>query len=148
MNVRIRPYQDRDLKSAARLWFESWQSTGLTVARRATEPAMRERIGQELASGWLLYVAEDDMGSLIGFLALKPATKCLDQIFVAPEAQRKGVGLSLLDFAKRRMPDGFWLRTAVDNLGAFRFYERHGFQAGETSLHPTLGHLTIVYSWP
>ena len=71
-----------------------------------------------------------------------------DQIFVAPRAQRRGVGQALLDFSKQLMPVGFWLRTAVDNIGACRFYERHGFKLSETATHPTLGHRTVIYSWP
>jgi ribosomal protein S18 acetylase RimI-like enzyme len=148
VHITIRPYQHRDLNAAAHLWFESWRSTDLAVAQLASETAMRERIDRELASGWSLYLAENEAGELLGFLALKTETKCLDQIFVAPRAQRQGVGQALLDFSKQLMPAGFWLRTAVDNIGACRFYERHGFKLSETATHPTLGHRTVIYSWP
>lgn len=148
MHITIRSYEHRDLHAAAHLWFESWRSTGLAVAQLASETAMRERIERELASGWSLYLAENEAGELLGFLALKPETKSLDQIFVAPRAQRQGVGQALLEFSKQLMPGGFWLRTAVDNIGACRFYERHGFKHGETATHPTLGHRTVIYSWP
>jgi ribosomal protein S18 acetylase RimI-like enzyme len=148
VHITIRLYQHRDLNTAAHLWFESWRSTDLAVAQLASETAMRERIDRELASGWSLYLAENEAGELLGFLALKTQTKCLDQIFVAPRAQRQGVGQALLDFSKQLMPAGFWLRTAVDNIGACRFYERHGFKLSETATHPTLGHRTVIYSWP
>ena len=148
MRITIRSYEDRDLEAAVHLWFESWRSTGLAVAERASEPAMQARFAEELVSGWTVYLADDDAGRLVGFLALKPETKCLDQIFVAPAAQSRGVGVALLDFAKQRMPEGFWLRTAVDNAGACRFYERFGFRRGETATHPTLGHETVIYRWP
>ena len=148
MQIAIRRYEERDAEEATRLWFESWRSTGLAVAQRASEAAMRARFAQELASGWSAYVACDDSGSLVGFLALKLDTGCLDQIFVSPSAQGQGVGLALLDFAKYRMPEGIWLRTAVDNVRACRFYERSGFKPGETNTHPTLGHRTIIYRWP
>jgi ribosomal protein S18 acetylase RimI-like enzyme len=148
MQVVIRPYEDRDLEETAHLWFESWRSTGLAVAKQATEAALRGRIPQELASQWSAYLACDGDGRLVGFLALKPNIGRLDQIFVSPAAQRQGVGLALLDFAKQQMPKGFWLRTAVDNVGACRFYERSGFRRGETNIHPKLGHLTVIYRWP
>lgn len=109
---------------------------------------MRERIRRESGSGWSAYLAENEAGELVGFLALKPDAKCLDQIFVAPSAQRRGVGETLLNFSKQLMPRGFWLRTAVDNIGACRFYERYGFKPGQTAIHPTLGHRTIIYTWP
>jgi hypothetical protein len=44
--ITIRPYRDRDREAAARLWFESWRSTGLAVARAASEAAMRERFAR------------------------------------------------------------------------------------------------------
>ena len=148
MQIAIRLYEDRDGEEAARLWFESWRSTGLAVAQQASEPAMRARFARELASGWSVHVACDDTGCVVGFLALKLDTGCLDQIFVSPSAQGQGVGFALLDFAKQRLPEGIWLRTAVDNVRAFRFYERSGFRPGETNIHPTLGHRTIIYRWP
>jgi len=145
--VIIRPYQDRDLAAVARLWLESWRSTGLSVARLATEAGNQQRITRELTFGWSVHLACDEAGCRLGFLALKPDIGCLDQLFVAPPAQRRGVGLALLELAKRRMPEGIWLRTAVDNVGACRFYEREGFRACETGLHPTLGHRTVIYRW-
>ena len=82
------------------------------------------------------------------FLALKPATGCLDQLFVLPEARGRGIGRLLLDFAKARLPGGLWLSTAEDNHRARRFYERNGFRRSEEQTHPSLGHRTIIYRWP
>ena len=147
MAIAIRRYRNQDRAATARLWLVSWQSTGLPVARLATEAGNHERIGRELAAGWTAYLAWDG-DRLVGFLALKPDTGCLDQLFVLPEAQGSGVGRALLDFAKERLPNGLWLRTAADNLRACRFYERHGLRATETQIHPTLGHQTVIYRWP
>jgi putative acetyltransferase len=146
--ITIRPYEHRDLDDTVRLWFESWRSTGLAVAEQASKAAMRARFVQELASGWSVFVARDGDGHVVGFLALKPDTGCLDQLFVSPAKQRQGVGAALLDFAKRQMPTGIWLRTAADNVGACRFYERFDFKPAETGSHPILGHRTIIYRWP
>ena len=85
---------------------------------------------------------------LVGFLALKPAESCLDQLFVAPAAQGRGVGRALLDVAKQVLPDGRWLRTAADHLRACRFYDRNRLRRAETGRHPTLRHRTVVYRWP
>jgi ribosomal protein S18 acetylase RimI-like enzyme len=109
---------------------------------------MRARIPVELASGWKVFVGIDAGNRLAGFLALKPDVGQLDQIFVAPTAQRQGVGRALSGFAKRQMPNGIWLRTDSDNVGACRFYERFGFRRGEVGVHPTLGHRTVIYRWP
>jgi len=147
MAIAIRRYRNQDRAATARLWLESWRSTGLPVARLATEAGNYQRIAHELAGGWAAYLAWDS-DRLVGFLALKPDTGCLDQLFVLPEAQGSGVGRALLDFAKERLPNGLWLRTAADNLRACRFYERHGLRATETQIHPTLGHQTVIYRWP
>ncbi len=95
-----------------------------------------------------MFVGIDAGNRLAGFLALKPDVGQLDQIFVAPTALRQGIGRALLDLAKREMTGAIWLRTAVDNVGACRFYERFGFRRGETAVHPTLGHRTVIYRWP
>jgi ribosomal protein S18 acetylase RimI-like enzyme len=147
MAIAIRRYRDQDREATARLWLESWQSTGLPVARLATEAGNSQRIAHELAAGWAAYLAWG-ADRLVGFLALKPDTGYLDQLFVLPEAQGSGIGRVVLDFAKERLPKGLWLRTAADNLRACRFYERNGLRPTETQTHPTLGHQTVIYRWP
>jgi len=147
MPVAIRPYRDEDREAVAKLWLDSWRSTGLSVARLATEAGNYDRIGRELAAGWQAHLAWDG-DQLVGFLALKPMSGCLDQLFVSPEAQGRGIGRLLLDLAKDRLPRGLWLRTAEDNHRACRFYERTGFRRSEQQTHPSLGHRTIIYRWP
>jgi putative acetyltransferase len=132
--VAIRPYRDEDRAAVARLWLESWRSTGLPVARLITEAGNYDRIRRELAAGWHMHLAWDT-DRLLGFLALKPATQCLDQLFIAPEAQGTGIGRRLLYLAKERLPNGLWLRTSADNHRARRFYERNGWRASETQPH-------------
>jgi putative acetyltransferase len=145
--VAIRPYRDEERAAVARLWFASWRSTGLPIAKLATEPVNYDRIGRELAAGWHMHLAWDT-DRLVGFLALKPATQCLDQLFIGPEAQGIGIGRRLLDLAKERLPNGLWLRTSADNRRARRFYERNGLRANETQPQPMLGHRTVIYRWP
>lgn len=149
--IAIRPYGEGDLEATARLWLASWRSTGLSVALRRSEAELYalncERMPRELAAGWAAYLAWAG-DRRVGFLALKPATGCVDQLFVLPEMQGVAVGRALLDFAKRQLPDGLWLWTAVENRRACAFYEREGCQRGETEMHPTLGHLRVIYRWP
>ena len=49
-------------------------------------------------------------------------------VYVDPDLTGQGVGGTLLALAKRERPDGLRLWTFVSNLGAQRFYLRHGFR--------------------
>ena len=70
-----------------------------------------------------VWVAEAQ-GCPIGFAALEPGW--LHHLYVAPPAHNAGAGSLLLAKAKLELPQGFSLWTFQANLGARRFYERHG----------------------
>ena len=76
-----------------------------------------------------VWVAERD-GEIVGFAALKPAPPeaWLHHLDVAPPAHNAGAGSLLLAKAKAEMPQGFSLWAFQANLGARRFYERHGLK--------------------
>jgi ribosomal protein S18 acetylase RimI-like enzyme len=83
-----------------------------------------------LLGGWFierdeLWVSEED-GRINGFLSLKGRE--LAHINVAPDAQNRGLGAEMLAEAKRLRPEGLELWVFQKNVGARRFYERHGFQ--------------------
>jgi ribosomal protein S18 acetylase RimI-like enzyme len=63
-------------------------------------------------------------GAMLGFAALEPGW--LHHLYVDPAAQNAGAGSALLEKAKAELPGGFSLWTFQANLGARRFYERHG----------------------
>jgi GNAT superfamily N-acetyltransferase len=77
-----------------------------------------------------VWVAEAD-GAVIALLVLDE--DWVDQLYVAPDWTRKGVGSRLLDTAKQRRPTGLDLWTFQANAGARRFYERNGFVATATT---------------
>jgi GNAT superfamily N-acetyltransferase len=145
--IDIRPLRDEDHDVAAHIWDAGRRSTGLTIALAVTEAQLRERIPRELGFGWEAYLAWRGEAA-VGFLALKIKLKCLDQLFLLPEAQGQGLGRELFEFACARMPEGFWLRGAADDTRACGFYEHLGCRAGERARHPTQGYETVVYRWP
>ena len=89
------------------------------------------------ASETLVYEAE---GEIVGFYSLYENN--LAAIFVAPNAQGKGVGTVLLDDAKSRRKN-LQLTVYKDNIASIKFYEKHGFtlmgeQIDEHTGHPEL----------
>jgi GNAT superfamily N-acetyltransferase len=70
---------------------------------------------------WVAQIAGED---IIGLLVLD--AEWLDQLYVDPDEWGNGIGSALLDKAKQERPVGFDLWTFTENVGARRFYERHG----------------------
>jgi GNAT superfamily N-acetyltransferase len=72
------------------------------------------------------WLAEAD-GAAVGVLVLDGDE--IDQLYVDPDWQRGGIGSELVRLAQDRRPEGLALWTFQSNVGARRFYERHGFVA-------------------
>lgn len=77
------------------------------------------------------WVAEDDSGEVLGYAALEG--DMLEQLYLRPEARRRGVGSALLSEVRRNSPDGLSLHVFQANTGARAFYERHGFTVLDTN---------------
>ena len=57
----------------------------------------------------------------------------LDDLYVAPDAERQGIGSTLLDLVRAMLPDGFGLWVFAENHPARRFYAARGLvELGET----------------
>jgi len=100
----IRPARPDEYDEVARVWMESWVSTGLDEASNFLLAKLRARVPQEIDKGWSLFVA-DDRGSLAAMLALHLPKRYLDQLFVAPGYQGRGLGRVLLAFTRTHLPD-------------------------------------------
>jgi GNAT superfamily N-acetyltransferase len=106
--------------------------SGIYVAAR-DEMTYLPRIGDDIRpqlGGWFLerwptWVAENDE-RIVGFICL--GGDVVEQLYVEPEEQRRGVGAALLELAKRERPERLELWVFQQNDGARRFYERHGFR--------------------
>ena len=142
----IRPALPHEYDEVGRVWMESWVSTGLGEASNFLLANLRARVRKEIEDGWSLFVA-DDRGTFAAILALHLPLKYLDQLFVAPECQGKGVGRLLLAFTRQQLPDEIELRCVRENEKAWRWYEREGFMYEKEEVSPVTGHMMKFYRW-
>ena len=107
------------------------------AARAAAMPYLPDPHTAEETRAWIrhvvlaeheVYVVEAE-GDVAGFVALGPNT--VEHLYVRPELQGRGIGGALLDVAKELRPGGFRLWVFQRNVGARRFYERHGLHVVE-----------------
>jgi ribosomal protein S18 acetylase RimI-like enzyme len=142
----IRTARADEVDEIARVWMESWVSTGLEDASDFLLANLRARVTREIEKGWSLYVA-DDGGRIVAMLAMHLPDRHLDQLFVAPEYQHKGLGRRLLGFTRTHLPDEIWLRCVRENDRAWRWYEREGFVFEKQAVEPRIGFTMKYYRW-
>ena len=108
------------------VWLDAWRAT-FDFPPSHPDDDVRRWLAEEMAPSHDVWVAEDDDGRVVAFIALS-ATE-VDQLYVASAWIGHGVGRRLLDLAKRERPAGLELWCFQANERARRFYERNGFVA-------------------
>jgi ribosomal protein S18 acetylase RimI-like enzyme len=142
----IRPARREEYDRIARIWMDSWVSTGLEAASNFLLAKLCARIPIEVENGWSLFVADDD-GALAAMLALHLPKLYLDQLFVAPDYQGQSLGRTLLAFTRAHLPDEIHLRCVRENEKAWRWYEREGFLFEKEQVEPMTGFVMKFYRW-
>jgi ribosomal protein S18 acetylase RimI-like enzyme len=142
----IRPARADEYDEIARVWMNSWVSTGLEDASNFLLAKLRARIPMEMEKGWSLFVAHDG-GKLAAMLALHLPKKYLDQLFVSPEYQGNNLGRTLLAFTRQQLPEEIYLRCVRENEKAWRWYEREGFVFEKEETEPMTGFVMKYYRW-
>jgi len=136
--VRLRRYEPRDEDTAIALWLRTWQAAYPALDFVERLDWWRVRWRNELLPAAVVVVAEAE-GGMIGFVTVDPKTLYLDQIVVAPEHWRAGIGAALIDEAKRLSPRGLDLDVNTDNARAIGFYRRQGFSIADAGVNPISG---------
>src|SRR5262249_18659064 len=103
--LSLRPYDTRDEDAALALWLRTWQAAYPEIDFAERLGWWRERWRQDLVPVAEIVIAEA-AGDIIGFVTVDPRTHYLDQIVVAPEFWRSGVGSALVAEAARLSPEG------------------------------------------
>ncbi len=127
-DLTIRTAGPEDAPAVAEVWLRAWDSALASVVRAHSDDEVRGWVRDILLPGNRVRVAVVD-GRIGGLLATAPGW--IEQLYVDPLFQGRGVGTALLDLAKAAEPQGLQLWTFQVNVGARRFYERHGFAAAE-----------------
>jgi len=133
--MNIRPYRSTDLAQAVAMWRASKQAAFPYVAAQQLYTLQndtdyfRDVVAQE-CEVWLA----TDQEHILGLLALRD--DLIDQLFVAIDAQRQGVGGALLVKARERSPDQLRAYSFQKNSSARAFYEKHGFRIVRSGISP------------
>lgn len=128
--IAIRRIEVRDLDAALAIINQAAQAyRGVIPADRWHEPYMpREELQSEIADGVMFWVAEED-GRLSAVMGIqdKGAVALVRHAYVAPTAQRKGVGTRLLRHVASLAQQPLLIGTWADASWAIDFYRRNGF---------------------
>jgi GNAT superfamily N-acetyltransferase len=133
--VRIRRYRPEDFEPVTDLWRRARVHAygDFQVRKGHTVEEDRDYFRRVIQVKNDLWVAEIDERPA-AFMAI--AGDFVDQLFVAPELQRRGLGAALLAHARGLSPVGLRLFTFQVNADARAFYEKHGFVVARLGVSP------------
>ncbi|MFC8833882.1 GNAT family N-acetyltransferase [Streptomyces griseoincarnatus] len=127
-DIVIRRAAGPDAAEVAEVWLRSFTAALPGVRRAHTDDEVRAWIREVVVPGQETWVAMVD-ASVVAMMVREGDD--LDQLYIDPAWQGRGIGGRLVDVAKERSPSGLTLWTFQVNEAARRFYERHGFLAAE-----------------
>jgi GNAT superfamily N-acetyltransferase len=148
MPIVLRRGTGTDAPAAAELWLRARRAAaGVIPPPVHGDDDVRAWFASHVVLDTELSVAVDPAGALVGILVLEGPW--LDQLYVEPTMTGRGIGARLVMLAKRQRPHGLRLWTFASNVGAQRFYERHGFvEADRTDGRGNEEHAPdILYVW-
>ena len=147
MDVTLRRGTASDAEAVADLYLRARKAATPAIPMTAhTDEEVRRWIARRVVPHTELWVAERDDDDLVGLLVLDDGW--VDQLYVEPRLTGRGIGGELVGLAKRQRPGGLRLWTFESNVGAQRFYERHGFRATDrTAGDNEEGAPDILYVW-
>jgi GNAT superfamily N-acetyltransferase len=126
----IRKSVEADLAAIAAVINDAAQAyRGVIPPDRWHEPYMpKDELVREIADGVVFWVAEED-GRLLGVMGIqdKGPVALVRHAYVAPAAQRQGVGTTLLHHVESLARKPMLIGTWADASWAIEFYRRNGF---------------------
>jgi GNAT superfamily N-acetyltransferase len=133
--VEIRPFAARDLEPVVRVWHDAKRAAYGFLPQEQARTLADDRafFAARIAPACALWLAAEG-AALRGFLAL--VGSYVDRLYVAPAAQRTGIGTALLRHAIALSPAGIELHTHQRNAPARAFYAKHGLRAVRFGVSP------------
>ncbi|MDQ4070189.1 MAG: GNAT family N-acetyltransferase [Actinomycetota bacterium] len=128
--TRIRRATAADADAAADLYVRARRHAVPAIPPlRPPEDGARTWLAGVVRRGDEVWLAESGTGEVVAVMVL--GDEWIEQLYVGPAWTGRGIGTRLVEMAKELRPDGLQLWTFQSNVGARRFYERHGFVAEE-----------------
>jgi putative acetyltransferase len=146
VSIKLRPYVAADEDAAIALWQQTWQVAYPQIAFGKRLEWWRARWRDDLVPVATIVIAERD-DAMIGFVTIDQKTGYLDQLVVAPEFWRSGIGRILVDEAKRLSPEKLELHVNQDNERAIALYVKTGFSITGESVSKHSGFPLYVMTW-
>jgi GNAT superfamily N-acetyltransferase len=123
-DANLRRATAADVDAVADVWLRSYAAALPTVRRAHSDDEVRAWVRDVVVPDRETWVATvDDV--VAAMMVLHDGD--IDQMYVDPSHQDRGIGGRLIELGKQRFPAGLALWTFQVNDSAHRFYERHGF---------------------
>lgn len=145
--IEIRPIEESDIEATVRMWRRSREGVQPELEARLKYSPMDDLkfFTETLLKQCLVWIAIA-REQPVGLLAISEDS--VEQIYVDPVEQRRGVGTMLLNFAKKKSPARLQLHTHQSNTGARNFYEQHGFRAVQFGISSAPeSEPDVLYAW-
>jgi ribosomal protein S18 acetylase RimI-like enzyme len=133
--MSIRPYRASDFDALTILWRVSREKSLPDFQRSKGHFFYEDRdyFRNQILTSNKMWVAVLDK-ERVAFMAINESF--IDHLYVHPEHWRRGIGLELLNFAKRLSPGHLWLYTLQVNVNARAFYEKNDFVIEKLGVSP------------
>jgi GNAT superfamily N-acetyltransferase len=146
MAITFRRATAADASEVATVYIASRRGAAAYLPTVGTDAEIRAFVVEKMLPEGETWVAEDG-AEIVAVLVLDG--DLVDQFYVAPDEQRRGVGDAMLAHAKRLRPAGLQLWAFLRNAPARRFYEARGFVAkkftdGSTNMEREAD---VFYQW-
>ncbi|OEE49086.1 GNAT family N-acetyltransferase [Enterovibrio norvegicus] len=144
--IDIVDYHPRYTEDTLRMWRES-KAFALGKAESQSLASHRYYLNRVLAACNDIYLAiEKQSGQVLGMIATDGES--ITQLYVAPDAQRQGIGSCLVELAKESANNGLMLYTVEINQQAREFWQKQGFIECETkTITCDEGMIDVLCEW-